>query len=910
MRGVARRGIGIGAGLVAAALLAPSSALAGGCPTIPTWDPAITSPAEAIPEFTQRQATADELNDYFELVDSETARVAVDQFGSSQQGRPMLYALAGDAATVGDADQVAADQRQLADPRVTGSGEAADLAADSPAIAWYAANVHGNEPSGGDAAASILYDIAARTDCEAVEIRDNLLVGVIPVQNPDGRELGRRTNIFYFDMNRDWFARTQPETDSKLDLLAQYPPTAVFVDAHEMSGGKYFFPPNADPIHHEISPEVVSNINDLYGPALAEEFDAQRADQPSEWQFFNYSIYDLFYMGYGDTVPSTAFTAAGMTFEKGGGDPYPQRELEQRVAGWTTLRAAAENKEQILADYYQAHVDAISQGEQGILEPNEVVQPGNEVRNEVPDIRVRNYFLPGDSSFSDVRTLLDRLLSTGVEVYRLTAPLNVADYEAYGRDASARVLAAGSYWIPLDQPQKHWIQALLGEDTYVPFPYFYDVTAWSNPLLMNLDAGFSEAAVSPAADPVTEVPPTGVNPGADPDYFSFEGDTGKAVAAAIKLARDGNSVERLGDGTFVVDDSAEGSLDDLAADFGLVIDGQVGSMPTGVEVPARRLGILQGGGESRGHFRFLFKDVWDVPFQSVRGTDIKNGALSDGDIGALLVPGIYTNKLTKAKPQLKQWIKAGGVYIGTTRAGDYGGTPWAVHNGLTSSRVVRSPSLQVPGTLFRIQLDELDSPLTTGAPSDFDYQFHLGEKLLMPTETGENVATYPAGEPDFFRSGFARNAGVLKGSAALVDEQLGDGHVVLFSGEPNYRAYTEGTAFLFANALAYPEDAPLSRGVDVGSAAAAGAVAAARASASAPETGRAPRIEVPASQAAAAAQILRESGVPGVGIETAGSSAFLEIPNPLDLDASELPYTRGLVPALQRSGITVLSAVF
>ena len=36
----------------------------------------------------------------------------------------------------------------------------------------------------------------------------------------------------------------------------------------------------------------------------------------------------------------------------------------------------------------------------------------------------------------------------------------------------------------MNQPQKHWIQATLGEDPYVPFEYFYDVSSWSNPLLM------------------------------------------------------------------------------------------------------------------------------------------------------------------------------------------------------------------------------------------------------------------------------------------------------------------------------------------------------------------------------------------------------------------------------------------
>ena len=40
-------------------------------------------------------------------------------------------------------------------------------------------------------------------------------------------------------------------------------------------------------------------------------------------------------------------------------------------------------------------------------------------------------------------------------------------------------LPAGTLWIPMAQPQKHWIQAILGEDPFIPFPYFYDVVTWS-----------------------------------------------------------------------------------------------------------------------------------------------------------------------------------------------------------------------------------------------------------------------------------------------------------------------------------------------------------------------------------------------------------------------------------------------
>ena len=49
--------------------------------------------------------------------------------------------------------------------------------ATNPAIVWYMANVHGREPSGGDAAIQILYELAARTDAEVTRTLDHLLVG-------------------------------------------------------------------------------------------------------------------------------------------------------------------------------------------------------------------------------------------------------------------------------------------------------------------------------------------------------------------------------------------------------------------------------------------------------------------------------------------------------------------------------------------------------------------------------------------------------------------------------------------------------------------------------------------------------------------------------------------------------------
>jgi hypothetical protein len=62
------------------------------------------------------------------------------QFATSWEGKPLYYSLAGDAGTVAAADEVAAVQQELRDPRPTDAARAAEIASDSPAIAWYVDN--------------------------------------------------------------------------------------------------------------------------------------------------------------------------------------------------------------------------------------------------------------------------------------------------------------------------------------------------------------------------------------------------------------------------------------------------------------------------------------------------------------------------------------------------------------------------------------------------------------------------------------------------------------------------------------------------------------------------------------------------------------------------------------------------
>ena len=188
----------------------------------------------------------------------------------------------------------------------------------------------------------------------------------------------------------------------------------------------------------------------------------------------------------------------------------------------------------------------------------------------VPDIRVRHYFLRADDpdKAAEVQSLVRRLQRMDVDVYRLTAPLSVPDFTPYGRPAAATVLPAGTYWVPMAQAQKHWIQALLNEDTYVPFPYFYDVSGWSNPLLFNVAGGRSGAVLAPVA---------------------------QLVRAARRAA----------------------------------CAGAAGRSPA---VAVFRPSSSTAARESEGWLRYLLEQVWALPYTSVGAGDIEAGALADVDV--------------------------------------------------------------------------------------------------------------------------------------------------------------------------------------------------------------------------------------------------------------------------------------
>jgi Zinc carboxypeptidase len=827
--------------LVAIGTLAPAaSAAPAAAPAPPACDPVRTPPEPAgrVPTAEQvlgfplgeRDVTVAESDAYLRAVAAASPRVVAGTAAVSWQGRPLRYAIVGRPGNVTPAGlaRIRHQTALLRDPR-TPAPLAAHLARTTPAILWVAGNVHGGEESGADGALRVLYELADRRDCAAGQILDNAIVVLLPIQNPDGREADTRRNVYGFDLNRDWFARTQPETDGKLQLLRHYPPV-LFIDAHEMGGeNDFFFPPNADPIYHEITDESVDWINNLYGAAMAAEFTRQGIP------FFNRDVYDLFYMGYGDTVPSTGFTAAGMTYEKASGDPTPRRVYEQYLTQWVSLSWGAANADDVLARWHGAWVEAWRQGRAGELEPNEIVNPGNELVTQVPDRPLRHWFVRADdpAKAAEVRALVRRLQRMDVQVYKLRKPLAVPDYKAYGRAPRSAVLPAGTYWVPMAQAQKHWVQAMLNEDTYTPFPYFYDVTGWSNPLLFNLGGGSSGAVLDPAA---SRVRPLGAPARPRPPSSS---------APAVALF-----------------------LDDRSTDI-----------------------------ESGGWLRYLLDQVWRLPYRAVDAAAIAAGGLDGTEV--LLVPdGSEVDAADALGPAGRQalldWVQGGGRYVGWR-----GGTRLAAALGITTATLAE-PTSDIPGSLLRVRVDR-DSPLGHRV-GPFAWAFNAYDAVMRASDPAKVAVAYPpVDHPDFFVSGFAAGAEELGGTAAVVDEPVGSGRAVLFSFEPNFRAFSDGTQRLLRNAVLGPApEAAAATG-----AARARQVAAARAAAGRlSHLDRPIRVTVAAAGEAGTERLLRGYGARFETRRAGGQVHFL-VANPRGLGIDEHPFAADLARRLRERNLPV-----
>ena len=471
------------------------------------FDPAIPTATDTLGHAPGTNITSpEEMLTYLRALEAAAPdRMRIVKYAESWEGRPLHYVILTAPENMANIEAIQADMANIAAGRAS-NGSALP-------VTWLTYSVHGNEISSTDAALTMAYHLlAAQGDARADQIMRESIVIIDPLQNPDGRARfvnrfrastgivpsgdrqsaehdepwpSGRVNHYMFDLNRDWFTLSQPETRGKVKAIREWNPVVVS-DIHEMGGDNtYFFSPAADPISPQIT-QAQRRAYEIIGRNNAAYFDAM--GQP----YFTREVYDLFYPGYGDTwnthhgaIGSTyeQASARGLVFDRRDGNTLTYRDGVRNhfMASFATAEAVAQNADRFLSDF----------AEYRSANANGVAGRGF----YVIDLAKRRW---------NAESLGRRLVAQGITVLR----------EGSAASVCGRSYPQGYLAIPQAQPAARLVRALLDRNTELPRDFIakqeerrgedlrhelYDVTAWSVGLMSGVDVSLCGTAVGGAA---------------------------------------------------------------------------------------------------------------------------------------------------------------------------------------------------------------------------------------------------------------------------------------------------------------------------------------------------------------------------------------------------------------------------
>jgi len=814
-----------------------------------------------------------EIHDYVRaLAEAAPDHMEVRSYGESWQGRELIYAVIASPENMKRLDEIQADLAEV--------GQGAAPAEDLPAVVWLSYGVHGDEITPPDSALFMAYHLLAAEDDELVEtILANIIIIIDPSQNPDGRErfihsftsaLGLeaqadrhtaehdqpwprgRFNHYIFDLNRDWFVLTQPETIGKVQALLDWHPV-VFVDAHEMGGdATYYFPPAARPFNPNITEAQRSNQVQL-GQNMARYFDAFGVP------YFTREVFDAFYPGYGDMWP-TLNGATAMTFEQGSprGLVFKRRDGTELtyaegvrnnvLSSLATLETVARNKDDYLEGYAAYRRSAIEEGRRA------------DDRFVVIDLSKGRY---------EAETLARTLARQGLRVQRAEA----------GVRACGRRYPSGAIIVDLAQPQGRLARTLLSLDTPLAedfiaeqesrrerglSPELYDVTAWSMPLMFGLSSEMCARVDAAGLNGVEadDLIPAMIAGDASFGYIIPWTDSGQAklVIEALKSGLTGKTTDKaftragrtFPSGSVVMtlaDNSPElgAELSRLSREIGAefvamdsswVDDGPNFGSSSFAALKMPRIALAWGEGTSptsAGNMRFVLERQLGLPVANIKVATMGRADLEDYDV--VILPDTYgrlADRFGNLTP-LADYVRGGGVLIAVDGAlAELAGDETSLVSTEREKAFVdlEAPengdedASRVPGLIFG-SAQEYDAYIHDHDASPDDIPGVLvnvsantdhwlaagyedavalvtGRDIYRPLNEGDgsNVFRFASAD-DLLASGYLweENRLQLAYKPFVVAERSGRGVTIGFTQDPTTRAYLNGLNLLIANAV-------------------------------------------------------------------------------------------------------------
>ena len=506
-----------------------------------SYDPNIPEPGEFLGyPFATRPARYEEVINYFTALVRRSDRVLLFEYGKTHEGRALYYLVTSSASNMRNLESNRAAIKKLADPRtLDGAEEAREIINNAPAIAWMAYSIHGDELSSTDAAIWLAYQLLAGQDEITQTILKNTIVIIDPMQNPDGRErfLAQlrsysgeilnydvqsaqhrgvwpygRTNHYLFDLNRDFFILSQPESRARVKAFQEWMPQ-LFVDSHEMGPlDTYLFSPPREPLNVNLTP-MHEKWSRIYAQDQAKAFDRYG------WSYYTREWLDMWYPGYSEWL-AYAGGAVMILYEQAGVDGSAVRRREGTTMTYresvhhhitsslANLSTLARGRKEMLTDYYK--------------EKQKTVQT-------VPDNGIYAYIIESGTNAARVLSLIDNLLFQGIELYQSSISFTAKKLTSvFGEQIEEKAFQKNTWIIPTNQPKKRLIDAILQFDPRMKDSFLqeeryylekknesrlYDVSSWSMPLAYGVSAyeaaapvDVSQVRIVERKDPASNIP--------------------------------------------------------------------------------------------------------------------------------------------------------------------------------------------------------------------------------------------------------------------------------------------------------------------------------------------------------------------------------------------------------------------
>ena len=809
------------------------------------YDPSVPTPQSVLDhEVGEWHVSHDKLVSYMYAVAAASDRVSIQEYGRTYENRPLLMLTITSPENHNRIEEIKANHLALTAP-----GADAIEIEDQPVVVWLGHGVHGNEASGHNSALVTLYHYAAAQGADINEVLNETVILIDPAVNPDGynrfaswvnSHKGQnlvsdpnnleqneawprgRTNHYWFDLNRDYIPAQHPESRGRLAAIHEWKPN-LYTDHHEMGTNTTFFfqPGEANRVHPlipEQNQELTQQISDFFQAGLDE----------INSLYFSGERYDDYYPGRGPTYVDFNGGVA-VLFEQASARGHAQ----DSVNGVLTFPFAIRNQHRsAISSVNAAHAlrsELLSYQREYYASTTELAQEDS----------VKAYVFGSDKDPARVYHLAEIVKRHEIDIFHLA---EVVESE------QGTFEPGSSYVVPLAQQQYRLIHALFEIRNTFDDSIFYDVSAWTLPLAFNLDyqaLDRREYSTSLLGDEfVLDTFPTGQLVSGRGSYaYAFELHGYYAHRAINRLLSEGVRIRvasegfsdangnRFDAGSIVVPlgtqeveselihelmetIAQEDALDVYGFDTGRSNSGpDLGSSSMSVLEQPKILILAEGGmsGYEVGQAWHLLDTRFGMQ-PSLVSVDTFNRISLDAYNTVVLVDGNYSGVSSNAIEKLKRWNRGGGLIIAAKQ-----GSTWLARSGLSNVTFESMPDVEfdtpaygdfeqltgsqvIGGSIFRAQLD-ISHPLGWGFDDPELPLFKRGTLVM-------NKSNNPFANPIMYSanslwSGYVPDEKLpfINNSAAVAVSTNGQGRIISFVDDPNFRAFWYGTNKLFMNSL-------------------------------------------------------------------------------------------------------------